>query len=61
MKNYIIPPWCKMPKGYHEDGMGGCWSISHGFLDEFGEKNCLKCEYHESNSEAGEKKGRDGK
>ncbi len=46
---YVIPAWCKMPKSYHHDGMGGCWGISRGFVEKEGEAYCLGkvviCEY----------------
>jgi len=43
VKKYVIPKWCGMPKGYHEDGMGGCWSISGGMVTD--EDYCRTCEF----------------
>ena len=43
---YTIPKWCKMPKGYHNDGMGGCWGISYGYISREGEAYCKNCEFY---------------
>lgn len=45
---YLVPAWCKMPKAYHNDGIGGCWGISHGFVKREGESYCKECEYHQA-------------
>jgi len=43
---YKIPCWCRMPLGYHNDGIGGCWGISYGYVEEHGEAYCQNCAYH---------------
>ena len=48
-KNYsldLIPSWCHMPETSHFDGMGGCWGISHGQVEEKGELYCITCEFY---------------
>lgn len=42
---YKIPSWCGMPKDYHEDGVGGCWGISYGYVEKKGENCCKNCGY----------------
>jgi hypothetical protein len=42
----MVPAWCDMPATDHLDGMGGCWSISHGLVRNRGEANCTGCEYY---------------
>ena len=42
----IVPKWCQLPPSVHQDGMGGCWSISYGFVESKGEDCCKKCEYY---------------
>ena len=49
MTEYIVPDWCRMPLGYHNDGMGGCWGISYGYVVTKGENYCKHCEYYEPN------------
>ena len=43
---YKIPEWCQMPMGYHNDGIGGCWSISFGYVTKEGEECCKDCEFY---------------
>lgn len=38
---YKIPDWCYMDKDSHEDGVGGCWGISYGYV-ETEKENCCK-------------------
>lgn len=41
----MVPVWCKMTVEDHQDGIGGCWSISHGNVTE---AECKTCEFYES-------------
>lgn len=52
MKNYPlteVPAWCYLNPIEHQDGLGGCWGISHGEVARLGEEHCKKCEYHRDN------------
>jgi hypothetical protein len=42
---YEIPKWCNAPLINHNDGMGGCWGISSGYLRDSGNEWCESCEY----------------
>ena len=42
---YIPPQWCKLSPMEHFDGMGGCWSVSSGMVQDEGFKRCETCEY----------------
>jgi hypothetical protein len=44
-EKYIPPQWCKMSIFDHFDGMGGCWSVSCGYLKGKGIHQCKTCEY----------------
>lgn len=48
LEDYVVPNWCKMPSGYHNDGIGGCWGISYGYIADEGEDYCKTCEYYTS-------------
>ena len=40
-----IPKWCGLSPSAHNDGLGGCWGISYGFVRKEGEAYCANCEY----------------
>lgn len=44
--DYLIPSWCMMHPDEHDDGMGGCWGISYGYVKKEGESYCSNCEYY---------------
>ena len=46
---YVIPGWCRMHPMNHFDGMGGCWSISHGLVPATGGECCQDCEFNANN------------
>jgi hypothetical protein len=41
----LIPVWCQMSPSEHRDGIGGCWGISHGLVEETAGKHCEGCEF----------------
>ncbi len=41
-----VPEWCRLPPNEHNDNMGGCWGISHGFVEKLGKDYCRTCEYN---------------
>ena len=43
---YIPPQWCNMSPPDHNDGMGGCWGVSGGFVYKNGEDYCKSCEFY---------------
>jgi len=45
MSHYITPRWCGLSYEEHYDGVGGCWGVSHGFVEKDGFCHCWKCEY----------------
>lgn len=41
--SYSVPRWCRMAISDHFDGMGGCWGISQGCVEEKGRDYCRNC------------------
>lgn len=41
----LVPEWCRLPPEEHQDGVGGCWGISHGFVQARGLAYCSGCEF----------------
>ena len=44
--SYTVPRWCRMPISDHFDGMGGCWGVSQGCVEEQGRDYCRNCGFH---------------
>lgn len=44
-----VPVWCHMHPNDHQDGIGGCWGISYGYVAAEGEQYCKKCELYRDN------------
>lgn len=44
-EEYVIPKWCQMLPSDHNDGMGGCWGISYGYVAKDGANWCKNCEF----------------
>ena len=42
----VVPKWCQLPPSEHQDGIGGCWGISHGLVEAKGEPYCVDCEFY---------------
>ena len=42
---YVIPAWCELPLSDHNDGLGGCWGISTGLVEQTAGRHCDDCEY----------------
>jgi hypothetical protein len=38
----LVPAWCTLPADEHQDGLGGCWSISAGLATA---AECRTCEH----------------
>jgi hypothetical protein len=44
--SYTVPRWCGMHPLEHFDGMGGCWGISQGCVEEHGRDCCRLCPFY---------------
>lgn len=44
--SYTVPRWCGMSIDDHFDGMGGCWGVSHGLVQQQGRDYCRLCSFY---------------
>lgn len=44
----MVPPWCQLHPECHQDGVGGCWGITFGYVDRKGKEYCDNCEYYDA-------------